>query len=56
LVPDVLVKGGDWAIENIVGRDVVESHGGEVKNISFVNNQSTTNIIKTVLERFSGET
>lgn len=52
IVPDILIKGGDWAIENIVGRDIVEANGGEVKNISFVNNQSTTNIIKTVLERF----
>jgi len=52
LVPDILVKGEDWSIENIVGRDVVESNGGKVETIKFVNNQSTTNIIKTVLERF----
>jgi rfaE bifunctional protein nucleotidyltransferase chain/domain len=52
LVPDILVKGEDWSIENIVGRDVVESNGGKVVTIKFVNNQSTTNIIKTVLERF----
>ncbi|MCE1188530.1 MAG: D-glycero-beta-D-manno-heptose 1-phosphate adenylyltransferase [Ignavibacteria bacterium] len=55
IIPDVLVKGADWAIENIVGRDIVEKNGGEVKTISFVNQQSTTNIIKTVLERYSGE-
>jgi len=53
LIPDVLVKGADWAIENIVGRDVVEENGGEVKTIKFVNQASTTNIIKTVLERYS---
>jgi rfaE bifunctional protein nucleotidyltransferase chain/domain len=52
LVPDVLVKGEDWSVENIVGRDIVESNGGKVETIKFVNNQSTTNIIKTVLERF----
>ncbi len=53
VLPDVLVKGGDWAIENIVGREAVESNGGKVVNISFVNNTSTTNIIQTVLERYS---
>ncbi|MGE5681181.1 MAG: D-glycero-beta-D-manno-heptose 1-phosphate adenylyltransferase [Bacillota bacterium] len=52
LIPDVLVKGADWKIDQIVGRDVVEAHGGEVKTIKFVNNQSTTNIIQTVLERY----
>jgi rfaE bifunctional protein nucleotidyltransferase chain/domain len=52
LIPDVLVKGADWKIENIVGRDVVEENGGEVKTIEFVNDQSTTNIIQTVLERY----
>ncbi|MEI7812305.1 MAG: D-glycero-beta-D-manno-heptose 1-phosphate adenylyltransferase [Ignavibacteria bacterium] len=52
LIPDILVKGADWKIDQIVGREVVESNGGEVKTVEFVNNQSTTNIIKTVLERF----
>ncbi len=53
LIPDVLVKGADWALDKIVGRDVVEANGGVVKTIEFVNAQSTTNIIKTVLERYS---
>jgi D-glycero-beta-D-manno-heptose 1-phosphate adenylyltransferase len=52
LIPDVLVKGADWAIDKIVGKDIVESNGGRVTAIDFVNNTSTTNIIKTVLERF----
>jgi len=52
IVPDILVKGEDWSIENIVGRDIVEANGGKVETIKFVNCQSTTNIIKTVLERF----
>lgn len=55
IVPDILVKGADWKIENIVGRDIVESSGGKVITIDFVNDQSTTNIIKTVLERFREE-
>ncbi|MCX6174426.1 MAG: D-glycero-beta-D-manno-heptose 1-phosphate adenylyltransferase [Ignavibacteriales bacterium] len=52
IIPDVLVKGADWSIENIVGRDIVEANGGKVETIEFINNISTTNIIKTVLERF----
>jgi D-glycero-beta-D-manno-heptose 1-phosphate adenylyltransferase len=52
LVPDILVKGADWKVENIIGRDVVENAGGKVETIDFVNMQSTTNIIKTVLEKF----
>ena len=53
IIPDVLVKGADWAIENIVGRDIVEANGGKVETIEFINDRSTTNIIKTVLERFN---
>jgi rfaE bifunctional protein nucleotidyltransferase chain/domain len=52
LIPDILVKGDDWAIENIVGRDVVEKNGGEVKTIKFVNNQSTSKIIDSILHKF----
>lgn len=52
LIPDVLIKGADWAIDKIVGRDVVEANGGTVSTISFVNNTSTTNIIKSVLEKY----
>lgn len=52
LVPDVLVKGADWAIEKIVGREIVEANGGEVKTINFVNDQSTSNIIKVIKERY----
>jgi len=52
IIPDVLVKGSDWPVENIVGRDIVEANGGKVETIEFINDRSTTNIIKTVLERF----
>ena len=48
VVPDVLVKGGDWSIENIVGRDVVEAAGGTVQTIDFVPNRSTTNIVQKI--------
>ncbi len=52
LIPDILVKGADWSVENIIGKDIVEANGGEVKTISFVNDQSTSKIIKLILERF----
>lgn len=53
IIPDVLVKGADWAVEKIVGKDVVESNGGKVMNIEFVNNQSTSKIIDLILKRFA---
>lgn len=45
IVPDVLVKGGDWKIDQIVGRDIVEANGGKVYSLPYVENYSTTNII-----------
>jgi D-beta-D-heptose 7-phosphate kinase/D-beta-D-heptose 1-phosphate adenosyltransferase len=54
LVPDILVKGADWSLDKIVGRDIVEANGGEVKTIEFVNNQSTSNIIRLILDKYSG--
>jgi len=45
LRPDVLVKGGDWAIEDIVGGDIVRSCGGEVVTIDFEQGYSTSSII-----------
>lgn len=48
LVPDVLVKGGDWAVENIVGRDVVEAGGGIVRAIPYIEGNSTTNIVERI--------
>jgi D-beta-D-heptose 7-phosphate kinase/D-beta-D-heptose 1-phosphate adenosyltransferase len=44
--PDVLVKGGDWKIEQIVGSDFVLSYGGIVKSLNFVAGKSTTSIIE----------
>jgi len=48
LQPDVLVKGGDWAIDKIVGRDVVEQRGGVVKTIPLVHGMSTTSLIQRI--------
>ena len=48
--PDVLVKGGDYNKNNVVGADFVESRGGELFLIPFVEGKSTTNIIKKIEE------
>lgn len=52
VVPDVLVKGADYTLDTIVGRDVVEQAGGTVKTITFVPDRSTTGIVETIIERF----
>ncbi len=52
IVPDVLVKGADWDISEIVGRDTVENTGGIVVNVPLVEGSSTSQIIRRVLERF----
>ena len=48
LVPDVLVKGSDWAMDEIVGRECVTAHGGTVERIPLVNGISTTRIIERI--------
>lgn len=48
LKPDILVKGGDWKIDRIVGGDFVRSRGGKVKRIPFVKGYSTTSLIKKI--------
>jgi rfaE bifunctional protein nucleotidyltransferase chain/domain len=53
LLPDVLVKGADWEIEKIVGKDIVEKNGGEVKTVEFVNDQATSRIIELIVTRYS---
>lgn len=50
ILPDVLVKGGDWDIEKIVGKDIVERNGGTVLNIPFKDGFSTTSIIEKIRE------
>ena len=49
LKPNILVKGDDYSIENIVGADVVLKNGGEVKTIELVEGYSTTKIINKIL-------
>jgi len=48
LLPDILVKGGDWTLDRIIGRDVVEAHGGMVYSLPLVPDISTTQIIERI--------
>lgn len=46
--PDVLVKGGDWAIDRIVGREIVQARGGTVQTIPLVPGMSTTGLLQRI--------
>lgn len=48
LLPDVLVKGKDWAADEIVGRDVVEAAGGRVVRVGLVPRRSTTALLERI--------
>jgi len=48
IVPDVLVKGGDWPVHRIVGRDVVEKAGGSVLSIPYSEGDSTSRLIERI--------
>ena len=48
LMPDILVKGGDWEEDQIIGSDVVKKAGGQVKRIPYISGYSTTDIIKKI--------
>jgi D-beta-D-heptose 7-phosphate kinase/D-beta-D-heptose 1-phosphate adenosyltransferase len=54
LIPDILVKGGDWPIDQIVGRDTVEAAGGRVISLPFAEGYSTTGLIEQIVERLGG--
>jgi D-glycero-beta-D-manno-heptose 1-phosphate adenylyltransferase len=44
--PDILVKGGDWSVDQIVGGRFVQSYGGQVCSLTFIDGKSTTKIIE----------
>ena len=48
LKPDMLVKGGDYDYKSVVGWAIVESYGGEVKVLNFVDDVSTTAIVEQI--------
>lgn len=56
LVPDVLVKGGDWTPETVVGAETVQRAGGRVEIVPLVQGRSTTSVIDTIRERYCGGT
>jgi len=47
--PNVLIKGGDWSVDKIVGRQAVEANGGLVLSLPLLPGFSTTNLIKRIL-------
>ena len=51
LLPDVLVKGADWAADKIVGREEVEAAGGRVERIELVPGRSTTAVLERIRPR-----
>jgi D-beta-D-heptose 7-phosphate kinase/D-beta-D-heptose 1-phosphate adenosyltransferase len=53
LRPAVLVKGGDYTPDAVVGRELVESYGGRVELVQFVDGKSTTGIIEKILQSYS---
>ncbi len=53
LRPDVLVKGGDWAEDRVVGREVVSSWGGQVVIVPEIKGASTTNIVDKICETYA---
>ncbi len=52
IIPNILVKGGDYQIDDIKGRECVEANNGRVVSIPFIQDKSTTNLIKLIIERY----
>jgi len=52
LSPDILVKGGDYSVEQVVGRELVEARGGRVELVQFVDGRSTSRIIEKILASY----
>lgn len=46
--PDIIVKGGDYKVEDVVGKDIVEKYGGRVEICPYIDSKSTTNIIEKI--------
>jgi rfaE bifunctional protein nucleotidyltransferase chain/domain len=55
LEPDVLVKGGDWPVDEIVGADVVKASGGEVYSLPYAEGYSTSRLIEKIIKNASTE-
>jgi len=55
LEPDVLVKGADWKLKEIVGADLVRSRGGVVRGIPLYKGRSTTSVIDEIIRRYCSD-
>jgi rfaE bifunctional protein nucleotidyltransferase chain/domain len=55
LIPDILVKGADWKVDDVIGKDVVERSGGKVLTLPFVPRHSTTLVIERIKELYVGQ-
>ncbi len=55
LIPDILVKGADWKVDDVVGKDIVEHSGGKVLTLPFVPRHSTTLVIEKIKELYAGQ-
>ncbi len=53
LKPDVLIKGGDWAEDKVVGRDEIKKWGGKLTLIPKINGKSTTSIVDKIRQVYS---
>jgi D-glycero-beta-D-manno-heptose 1-phosphate adenylyltransferase len=53
LLPDILIKGGDWGADEILGRKDVEAAGGRVVRVPYLEGHSSTNIIRKILRVFA---
>lgn len=51
--PDVLFKGGDYSLEEIVGYDFIKNNGGEVKTITFLNGYSSSKVIEKINNNYN---
>jgi len=54
LKPDILIKGADYKIKDIVGNDIVRSYGGTVKRVEYLKGLSVTSLIKKIVTRYGG--
>lgn len=50
LMPDILVKGGDWAVDQIVGNEIITQNGGTVISLPYLESNSTTDIEQRILK------
>lgn len=53
--PDILIKGGDWPVDEIIGSNIVRSYGGDVKTLDFAEGYSTTGLVEKILERYKDD-